>query len=126
MGLAALDEWESTFALRQSLLQRYLENLTGFQDVRILSAPRDDRGHAAWLFTVAMDRRRDLQQKLADNLIESNQVHYRNDRYSIFGSRRNNLPQMDAIENDYLCLPLHTQMGVSDVDRICDVIKSGW
>lgn len=126
MGLAALDEWESTFTLRQSLLQRYVRNLTSFRDIRILSAPRDDREHAAWLFTVAMDRRRDLQRKLADNLIESNQVHYRNDRYSIFGSRRENLPQMDAIEDDYLCLPLHTQMVVSDVDRICDVIKSGW
>jgi len=126
MGLAALDEWETTFALRQSLLNRYVENLMSFSDLRILAAPQSDREHAAWLFTVSVNRRRDLQRKLADNLIESNQVHYRNDRYSIFGQRRDDLPNMDAIEDHYLCLPLHTQMNLADVDRVCSVIKSGW
>jgi len=126
MGIAALQEWDETFALRQSLLTRYNSHLAGFSDLSVLSSPQADRQHAAWLFTVSAKKRRDLQRKLADNLIESNQVHYRNDRYSIFGSRRNNLPNMDAIEDDYLCLPLHTQMDVDDVDRICAVIKSGW
>ena len=126
MGIAALQEWDETFALRQSLLNRYNSHLAGFNDLSVLSSPQADRQHAAWLFTVSAKKRRDLQRKLADNLIESNQVHYRNDRYSIFGSRRNNLPNMDAIEDDYLCLPLHTQMDVDDVDRICAVIKSGW
>jgi dTDP-4-amino-4,6-dideoxygalactose transaminase len=67
-----------------------------------------------------------LQKLLLDNGIESNQVHYRNDRYSIFGSRREDLPNMDMIEDKYLCLPLHTKMTLEDVDRVCDVINSGW
>jgi len=49
-------------------------------------------------------------------------VHYRNDRYSIFGGRRNDYPNMDAIEDKYLVL----RIGQSDVGRICSTIRSGW
>ena len=33
---------------------------------------------------------------------------------------------MDATEDKYLVLPLHTKMDDSDVARVCSVIKSGW
>ena len=54
------------------------------------------------------------------------QVHYRNDRYSIFGGRRNDLPNMDSVEDKYLVLPLHTKLSIEDIQRVCEVIKSGW
>jgi dTDP-4-amino-4,6-dideoxygalactose transaminase len=63
---------------------------------------------------------------LLEHRIESNQVHYRNDRYSIFGKRRDNLPNMDAIEDKYLILPLHTKVSEDDVHKICETIKKGW
>jgi dTDP-4-amino-4,6-dideoxygalactose transaminase len=33
---------------------------------------------------------------------------------------------MDAIDDHYLVLPLHTKISTADVDRICDVLKEGW
>ena len=63
---------------------------------------------------------------MREHKIESNQVHYRNDRYTIFGGRRDDLPNMDAVEDKYLVLPLHTKMNVADVQRVCSVIRSGW
>ena len=65
-----------------------------------------------------------LQTFLASNGVESNQVHYRNDRYSIFGDRKSKLPNMDLIENEYLVLPLHTRMTTSDVSKICGLINN--
>jgi dTDP-4-amino-4,6-dideoxygalactose transaminase len=126
MGHAGLDEFDETLAFRRELFQRYIEGLQDFHDVRLLSLPDPRREHAAWLFTIAVDNREDLQRKLYENGIEANQVHYRNDRYSIFGQRRTNLPVMDALEARYLVLPLHTQMTIADVDRVCTTIKSGW
>lgn len=126
MGLAALDEWPETFRLRQKLLATYMSELGQCKDVEILGCPKVDRVHAAWMFTIAVDRRKDLQSLLLANGIETNQVHYRNDRYSIFGGRRNDLPMMDAIEDDYLVLPLHTHMTVADIQRISQLIRSGW
>ena len=37
-----------------------------------------------------------------------------------------NLKNMDDIEDEYLVLPLHTKMDINHVEKICDVIKSGW
>ena len=126
MGLAALDEWPETFQLRQRLLTTYMSELGQCSDVKILGRPKADRLHAAWMFTIAVDRRKDLQNYLFANGVETNQVHYRNDRYSIFGGRRDDLPLMDAIEDNYLVLPLHTHMSVGDVQRISQLIRSGW
>lgn len=126
MGHAGLDEFDRTLAFRRELFDRYVAGLRNVRDVEILSLPDERREHAAWLFTIAVDDRRALQQKLFDRGIESNQVHYRNDRYSIFGQRRSNLPAMDAMEERYLVLPLHTRMSLEDVDRICATIGEGW
>lgn len=126
MGLAALEEWRETLAHRQELLETYMQELTDTPGVEILSKPNDYSDHAAWLMTVAVDDRKELQRKLLENGIEANQVHYRNDRYSIFGGRSDDYPEMDRLEARYLVLPLHTRMDSSDVQRIAQVIKTGW
>ena len=71
--------------------------------------------------------RKQLWQKLREHKIESAQVHYRNDRYSIFGGKvEGRYPNMDEVEDKYLVLPLHTRMSEDDVMHICEVINSGW
>lgn len=126
IGLASIKNFENTLSLRRSLLHRYYENLEGYKKIEILGRETDDVLHAAWLFTIRAQNRKRLQAKLLENGIESNQVHYRNDRYSIFTPTRLNLPNMNEIEDEYLVLPLHTKMNLEDVDKICNVVKSGW
>lgn len=126
MGLAALDEFDQVLKLRQKLFTRYCENLRGVPGIEIVGDGYKDREHAAWIFTVHAENRCGLQMKLRSCNIESNQVHYRNDRYTVFGGRCNDLPNMDAVEEKYLVLPLHTRINEDHVDRICSVIKSGW
>lgn len=126
MGLAALKEFQTTLKFRQTLLNEYIERLKSNKNVTILSNTQDDRVHAAWLFTIAVERRRNLQFKLMNEGIESNQVHYRNDKYSIFATQKLELENMNLMEDRYLCLPLHTNMTVDDVIRVCKVINEGW
>ena len=126
IGLASIRNFENTLSLRRSLLHRYYENLEGYKNLEILGRETDDVLHAAWLFTIRVQNRKRLQAKLLENGIESNQVHYRNDRYSIFTKKRLDLPNMNSIEDEYLVLPLHTKMTAGDVDRISKVITSGW
>jgi len=128
MGIASLSEFDEQSQIRKSLFQVYEEELAGCARLRIIGSGYKDREHAAWLFTVIVEERYKLQEKLRDNNIESNQVHFRNDRYSIFKEFTDGklFPNMDKIEDDYLVLPLHTKMTVEDVKRVCSVIKSGW
>jgi len=120
MGLAALPELNEILKLRRELFDRYKKNLTG--SISIIGVPGDNVEHAAWLFTIRVTNRIRLMEQLRAKGIESGQVHYRNDRYSIFSDSRGDFPGMDAVENEYLVLPLHTKLNVSDVDKISEVV----
>ena len=128
MGIASLQEFDAVSSLRKRLFKVYSDELAGYDRVKIIGNDFDDREHAAWLFTIIVDNRYKLQEKLRDNKIERNQVHFRNDRYSIFKdlTEGKNFPNMDQIEDKYLVLPLHTMMNENDVRRVCSIIKSGW
>lgn len=128
MGLAALEEIDQTIKYRNDLFKYYENGLSEASDLSIIGkSSSDEYFNSSWLITVAVNGGRlDLMKKLRENGIESAQVHYRNDRYSIFGGRDDSLLNMNAIEDSYLVLPLHTKMGKEHVDKICEVIKSGW
>jgi len=126
LGLAALQEWEGVREHRRALFAIYERGLTNVPGVTFVGGGLGDRVHAAWLCTIFAKNRIGLQRKLRDNRIESNQVHYRNDRYTLFKDSRGSFPNMDAIEDEYLVLPLHTRMTAADAQRVVGVIKSGW
>ena len=126
LGLAALREFDESLAYRQNLLRTYHRGLSGAQGIQLLGTDFTDRTHAAWLCTARVDKRIDFMKWLRKNNIESGQVHYRNDRYTVLGGRRDDLPNMDAMEGHYIVLPLHMKMTEGDVEYICDVIKKGW
>jgi dTDP-4-amino-4,6-dideoxygalactose transaminase len=125
MAMAAMDSFEETLALRRRLLGEYTAGLRGLEGIEVIGANLTDREHAAWLLTVRTPHRRDLTRRLREAGVECDQVHYRNDRYSIFGGRRSDLPNMDAVEDEYLVLPLHTHMTEEDVQEICAIIRKG-
>src|SRR5436190_9624281 len=99
LGLAALEEFDWILAHRQKLLRTYEEQLRNVPGISVIGAGHRDRVHAAWMCTVLAENREGLQTKLREHGIESSQVHYRNDRYSVLGGRRNDYPNMDAVED---------------------------
>lgn len=126
LGLAGLDEFDLVLKHRRALFSAYEKALRNIAGISMVGAGFDDREHAAWLCTVLAENRVGLSAKLRENGIESAQVHYRNDRYTILGGRQYGYDNMDAVEGKYLVLPLHTKVTLGDVDRICSVIRSGW
>jgi dTDP-4-amino-4,6-dideoxygalactose transaminase len=128
MGIASLAEFDEQSKIRKKIFNVYENELSNCERLKIVGSGFTDREHAAWLFTVIVEDRFKLQKKLRENNIESNQVHFRNDRYSIFKEFTDgkDFPNMDKIEDNYLVLPLHTRMSLDDARRVCQVIKSGW
>jgi dTDP-4-amino-4,6-dideoxygalactose transaminase len=125
MGIAGLETLDDQIKCRRLFRYLYERGLCVTDGIRVID---DDPDSACWLMTVLVDRREDLKRKLAERGIESDQVHYRNDRYAIFAEHVKGcrFPNMDAIQDKYLVLPLHMGMDAEDVDRICSVIREGW
>jgi dTDP-4-amino-4,6-dideoxygalactose transaminase len=124
MGMAGLDRLDYQLKHRHDLVGTYVTQLRRVPGIQVLN--QVDRNSAAWLLTVLVDDRAGLRRKLAERGIESDQVHYRNDRYSIFDRFRGEFPNMDAVDGRYLCLPLHMGVLNEDVVTICSVIREGW
>lgn len=82
--------------------------------------------YAAWLFTILTEKKDYLQKKLREKNIETNQVHFRNDKYTIFKKfvKKDVFKNMDMIEDKYLVLPIHTKVSVKDANYICKLINS--
>lgn len=126
MGLAALKEFDETLAYRQHLFSIYKEGLKGIDGIQLIGANHTDRTHAAWLCTALVENRVDFMNYLREHKIESGQIHYRNDRYSVLGGRRNDLPHMDAVEDKYIVLPLNNHLTPQQIEYVCGVIRKGW
>lgn len=127
IGLAGLREIEEVFRVRNELFKVYEDSIKNIRVKIIGKSSTSDYYNSAWLLTIHVDSDRvGLMNKLRNNGIESAQVHYRNDRYSIFGARRNDLPNMDDVEDRYLVLPLHTRMSIDSVLKISSIVNEGW
>jgi perosamine synthetase len=75
-----------------------------------------------WFAMLLSKRRTELRDFLRERGIETGIYHYRNDQYTVFGSKKH-FPIMDEIENEYLILPLHMDVSVDDVKYICESIE---
>ncbi len=74
-------------------------------------------------FLIHVPNRKKLMTKLAAAGIETGLGHRRNDCYSLFGGRRQNLPNMNRLENTYMLLPCHNHVTIKDVEFICTTIN---
>jgi dTDP-4-amino-4,6-dideoxygalactose transaminase len=79
-------------------------------------------GGTYWLMGILADDRDNLAEYLTSHGVDNNLVHLRNDIYSVFGAQRQELSNMNRIEDRYLYLPLNTKVTSEDVLYICKLI----
>ena len=79
-----------------------------------------------WLFTIISPFKDLIQKKLRIKNIETNQVHFRNEMYSIFKkfTKNKKFKNMDKLQDDYLVLPMHTKMTIGDAKRVSREINN--
>ena len=122
--LESIKEFSKIASHRKLIFNTYKKILSKNKNVTVVDSS-DGKGHVHWLFTILVKKKDYLQKQLRSKLIETNQVHFRNDKYSIFKrfAKKNAYPNMDSIEDKYLVLPLHHKITVSDVKYICSLIN---
>jgi len=119
IGLAGLKTLPRTLQYRKRLAAEYRKRLSNCPSVELLK----DGDSADWLFMVkARGNRDDLAEYLMKHGVETNVAHIRNDIFKVFGGRRRRLKGMNAVEFQYLCLPLNDRVRLADVRRVCDLL----
>lgn len=125
IGLGNLVDWAWISSLRHIIAERYRATLANVPGVTLFES-RPERESANWLFTMHVERRADFRRMMTAQGIETGVVHVRNDRHSVFGPRRQDLPQTDRYELTNISIPLHNGMADGDVGDVIDAIKGGW
>ena len=122
--LESIKDFKKIWSHRRKLYKIYEKTLSKNSSIAIMDKKKSGTQHSNWLFTICLKRKDYLQKKLRQNGVETNQVHFRNDRYSIFKSftKGKKFKNMDLVENNYLVLPIHPKVKLSDAKRISNLI----
>lgn len=123
IGIASLLASEHTIAHYRELAKQYMIQLARIGVDVYISNPIKSSIDCPWLLNIKIDNAQKLKQYLRDNGIESDIVHERNDKYTIFGGKRLDLPNMNSIENKYLALPMNKCINDDVIDYIVDIIS---
>ena len=128
MGMAGLEDYYKVIAHRKAIFDIYktIDN----KDFKLIEAPMTlDNKHEKntyWTAGALVNRRDDFAKKLKEYNIETNVVQVRNDLYTVFGGIRQDLQNMNFIEDKYIYIPLTNHMTIEDAAYIRNVINEGW
>lgn len=111
--LAQLEEWEDTESKARALLEHYQTNLGPVQGKGIKILERGS-GH---LFVIWSEHRDRIRDALRFEGIETS-VHYKLPAWL----NPFDYPRSREWANTVLTLPLHSRMGIAEVDRVCEVV----
>tara|TARA_A100001015_G_C15007898_1_gene721634 strand:+ start:125 stop:1288 length:1164 start_codon:yes stop_codon:yes gene_type:complete len=118
--LDSMKEYKLIKSHRNSIYKTYIKNIIQNEKIKCVQAVDKNAKEVMWLFTIISCYKDIIQKKLRQKNIETNQVHFRNDKYSIFKkfSKNKTFVNMDKLQDKYLVLPMHTKMTINDAKRV--------
>jgi perosamine synthetase len=125
VGLGNLEGFPARLRRRQEIAARFRAELGDVPGLELLDKA-DDRSHAYWLFPVLVSRREDFVRKLAERGIPASVVNRRIDRHPVFGGIRRELEGQARFDRSQISLPVHEELSDTQVERVIEVIRSGW
>ena len=122
MGLEQLNYFDSLFKRRAEIAERYRRELKDVTGITLLEN-KSDRMHANWMFAIHVDRRTEFAEWMHSKGIEVSVHNWRNDKYTVFGGLRKDLPNLENLNNDLICIPLHHKLSDQNANYIIEAIK---
>ncbi len=115
MGIVGLRHSDEILDWRRQLCEAYEDSIPGYLSLVY--------GGSCWLFCIITENRDSLMDFLRGRGVECDLVQLRNDIFKVFGGKKQNLPNMNRLDEQYLYLPLHCNMTMGDVDYICRLVR---
>ncbi len=125
VGIENLKHFTSILSAHKSNGQYYNQALQNVDGVRLLE--NDSRKESAfWLYTMRVDNRNDFMKYMSEKGISTSRVHERNDKHTCVSEFITDLPNVDEVVKDMICIPVGHWVTQEDREYIVDCIKQGW
>jgi len=123
IGIEQLKYFDSNFNRRKEIAKKYRKELDGLQGIELLEN-KDDRANANWMFAIHVKERTKFINYMLSKQIGVTVHNWRNDRYSIFGGLKKDLPILERVNNTLVNLPMHADLSNDNVSYIIKEIKN--
>lgn len=121
LGIAGLDHFEVTMKRRKEIGERYRRELASCSKIKLMNYSPDKTPNY-WIFPIHVKGREEFARHMQKYSIQVNVNNRRNDRYSIFGGKRD-LPITEKADNDVILIPLHSELTDNQVEMIIEAVK---
>jgi dTDP-4-amino-4,6-dideoxygalactose transaminase len=81
---------------------------------------------SCWLHTIRVEDRSNFMKKMESAGIMVSRVHERNDKHSCVAQFKTDLPQLDLVASEMICIPNGFWVDSETRNYIVETIKSGW
>lgn len=125
IGLSNLEHLDWILLKHRENAAFYDKNLQGVSGVKLM-LQNSGRRSSYWLYTMRVDRRDDFQRKLNEEGIMVSRVHERNDKHSCMAEYRRELPGLEELVKEMICLPVGWWVSDADREYVVSTIKKGW
>ncbi|MFC1612652.1 DegT/DnrJ/EryC1/StrS family aminotransferase [Patescibacteria group bacterium] len=114
LGLVGLRHTDEILNYRKKICEYYAKNMPA--NIKCIY------GGSYWLFAILTKNRNATLESLRSSGVECDLVQLRNDIFKVFGGKRQDLPNMNRIENEYMYIPLHGKITHEDADRVVNFL----
>lgn len=125
IGLEQLHHIENIVSNHRANGQYYDAALSGIPGLRLLNRHKDSIS-GFWTYALRAERRDDLIHKLHSCGIGAQRLHTRNDGYSCFGDRAQQLPGVAEFDAQNLSIPCGWWVGDEERGLVAECIRTGW
>lgn len=121
IGLIGLKHINEALTRRKSIVKIYIEELEDLDKIELLHY-RKNIESSNWLFPIHVEERNSFGKFMFKNDIEVSKHNERNDKYTIFGGKRN-LSVTSKVDSDIIHLPIYPSLSDKDLDFIIKKVK---
>jgi dTDP-4-amino-4,6-dideoxygalactose transaminase len=114
------------------LVQKFMDNSAYYDQALVdldgvTNMRRDDWAQSAsWIHTIKVERRDDFMRHMEDKNVMVSRVHERNDKHSCVAEFQADLPNLEILVGQMICIPNGWWISEEDREYVVDCIRQGW
>lgn len=120
IGLANFDLAVCNLEQHRKNAQFYFKELQGIPGVELME---NNSMSSWWIYSLKVQNKQEFINFMKENGIAASQVHNRNDNHSCVAEYKTNLPNLDELEKELICIPVGWWLTEKDLEIIVNKIK---
>ena len=123
IGLCNLKHIEVLLEKHKQNASYYNKKLRGVKDIHLINCKNES---TYWIYTIKVNNQKRFMEMMESKGIMVSRIHERNDKHSCVAQYKRNLPNLDKLVSEMICIPVGWWLTKEEREYIVKCIKEGW